>query len=131
MIRIRQYTPADYRMVCKWWKAWEWDCLPESSLPQTGAIASDGKHDICAAWLYRTDSDLALLEWFISNKDALENRKEAITAVIDYLCEQAHRMGVRTVISLAQNQHLLKALERQGFSGKREITFTVARVLNA
>lgn len=119
-LKLRLYSPDDYPMVSDWWRAWRWDVLPQGYLPKLGVIASDENNDICAAWLYRTDSDFALVEWFISNPKAKKNRKEAIALAAGFLCDAAKEQGFKAVIVMVKNQHLIKNLKGLGFVGEQD-----------
>lgn len=108
----------DYETVCGWWEAWGWPAMPLGSLSGCGVVVSVDGVDMCAAWLYRTDSDLALAEWFISNRTAKKGRKEAMSLLIETLCQLAQRMGARCLISTVRNASLIRALRAHGFGGE-------------
>jgi hypothetical protein len=110
---VRLYEPSDYETVKAWWIEWGWQPVPEASLPQIGAII-DGK---AAAWLYQTDSNLAIIDWFITSKDK-EGREEAKQTIIEGLTNAARRLGYGAVITFVRNPHLIKSFEHCGFTGR-------------
>ena len=119
---IRLYTPSDYATVCGWWDEWGWPRIPQSSLPRIGAIT-----EAACAWLYQTDSDCALIEWYITNPRLRKNeRKGIIEPIVEQLCKTAKTLGYSNVISMVRNPHLLKTLNGVGFAPEdRNMTLTV------
>src|SRR5688572_16264398 len=85
----RPYTEQDYPMVCQWWDDWKWPRIPESSLPQVGVVVENEGSPVCAAWIYRTDSDTCLVEWFISDRTASKERRKG---TIEHLIGAAKHM---------------------------------------
>lgn len=119
-LETRLYQDSDYPMVAEWWRAWKWDVLPQECLPELGVIVSDGDTDICAAWLYRTDSAFALIEWVISNPKAKKYRKQAISELIGCLCWHAEKLGFKAVVTMVSHPSLIANMERLGFEGRRD-----------
>lgn len=128
-VYLRLYTPEDYPMVCEWWKSWGWDCVPEHALPPVGVIAYDRTKDICCAWLYRTDSSVALLEWFISNRKATEHRRQAMSMVVDGISNIAKQNGFTSLVTFTKDPHLVRLMEEMGFSGRADHVSNLARSL--
>jgi hypothetical protein len=129
MSHLRLYTTEDYPMVCEWWRAWKWDCVPQEALPEIGVIASDDTQDICCAWMYKTDSKIALLEWFISNPKAKKGREDAIAAVTESIAEIAKRQGFTSLVTFTKHPQLTNQMERLGFSGRADHVSNLARSL--
>lgn len=112
---VRFYEKSDYPMVCEWWKQWGWPAIPESTLPEVGVIY-ENEVPVCAAWIYRTDSDTCLIEWFISNKSATKaQRTGAIEGLVDACKHIAKQMGFSKAFCSIRNQHLIKKMEGRGF----------------
>ncbi len=128
-MKIRPFTPEDYPMVCEWWKYWRWDCFPLEWLPPFGAIISDDDHDICAAWLHRTDTPIALLEWYVSNPEAKDNREAAIKELTAFFCDAAQELGFEAVMVMAKNKHLINKLSDMGFTGEQDGMTHMIRIL--
>lgn len=121
---MRLYQPSDYETVKQWWIDWNWQPVPEHALPNIGAII-DGK---AAAWLYQTDSSIAIIDWFISSKDK-EGREEAKIAIIEGLSGIAKELGYQSVITFARNPHLIKTFENCGFHGRDDNLTNLGRSL--
>lgn len=58
----------DYNIVKEWWEKHNWPVIPQSSLSTTGFIVKDENGEgVLVAWIYHTNSDIAWMEWIISN----------------------------------------------------------------
>lgn len=116
-MKARLYTPDDYPMVCKWWESWGWPCIPEESLPSIGVVIESDNTPVSAAWIYRTDSNMCLLEWFISSKETTkQQRKGSVEALIKASTEMAKSLGFSRVFCSVRNANLMKKLENSGFA---------------
>lgn len=97
---MRRYTPADYPMLCAWYEAYGQKPPAHTSLPLTG-IVIDG---VCAAFLYKTDSDIAMIEGVIANRDAKTLiRGRALCAVLSELFKIAKEQGFSQVYGFTQH----------------------------
>lgn len=115
---VRIVTETSYKAVlCKWWKDWRWAAPAFDMLPRTGVIISIDGEDICAGFLYQTDSKMAWVEYIISNfeyKDR-ENRKKAIEFLINVLSELAKDNGFKYLYTSLKNKSLIERYENCGF----------------
>jgi hypothetical protein len=128
-ISVRMFKEEDYAQIVKWWEWWKWQAVPLDHLPKIGAIVSFNDVDVCAGWLYQTDSKIALLEWVVSNPQAKQGRGECLSALIDELCVAAKSLGFDSVITIAKNAHLLKRLQDHGFTGEEKQMTNLVRIL--
>jgi len=111
-MNIRRYTVEDYKVVTSWWKAHNWPILPEQYLPKTGYVISN----ICAGWLYRTDSKIAWIEWIISNpKSNKLERAIGIKLLVKTLLDKAKELGFDVVFSSIKHPNLMAQFKSQGF----------------
>ena len=111
-MEVRRYTSSDYSSLETWWKDQNWSSVPEDHLPEYGLIV-DG---IAAAFLYRTDSKFALLEFVIANPNSSkEERSEALDLIIDNLLFVAKELGFSTVFTSLEHPKLLERYEKHGF----------------
>lgn len=117
-MNVRFFRPdADYSMVSAWWRAWKWPVLPLDALPKTGVIVSSNDIEVCAGWLYQTDSSIAWLEFIISNpKYREDDRSECVDALIGTLLTLAREAGYKNVFTSTNAAALVKRYERNGFS---------------
>ena len=77
---IRLLEDGDYEnTLVKWWNDWKWDAPAKDFLPQEGRggiMVSKDDVDICAGFLYFTNSKAAWCEFIVSNKDYKEAVEE-------------------------------------------------------
>lgn len=130
MITIGAFTPADYPMVAKWWKAHGWPVLPLEALPEGGGvIAYEGTTPLCAAWLYKTNSSISWMEWFISNPDAPKRcRSLGLDAVIAELDTRAKAQGFKIIHTSMRHPGLIRRMKSHGFIVVDEGMTNLARV---
>lgn len=104
-MNIRKFDrKKDYILVLRWWKDWGWPALPLEALPQNGYIVENMGKPICAAWLYKTDSCLASIEWIISDaKASREEREGTIELLFNKLFDIAKEEGFTMVFSSVKN----------------------------
>jgi hypothetical protein len=92
-MEVRYLDDHDYDVLASWWKDWRWTPPPKDMLPQDGRgglmITKDGE-DICAGFIYFTNSSTAWVEFIISNfQYKQKDRKDAIILLINALSEVA------------------------------------------
>ena len=114
-LKLRPYSPKDYDMVSEWWRAWGWPVIPPESLPEYGVVVESDGQPVCAAWVYRTDTNICLLEWFISDRRASKaKRKGSVELLIEGGKQLGRALGYTKVFSNVRNQSLIKKLENSG-----------------
>lgn len=133
MYNVRVLTEEDYPVLCKWWQFWRFPAPPQDCLPSNGTggiMVSKGDVDICAGFIYFTNSKLTWLEFIVSNNEYREkDRSEAIQFLIDELCGIAERQGYKAVFSSIKNKNLIKHYEACNFqknSGTTEFVKVLA-----
>ncbi|MBH21734.1 MAG: hypothetical protein CML98_08200 [Rhodobiaceae bacterium] len=114
---IRKVKDSDYESILlKWWKDWGWEAPPKDFLPQTGLIVSKEDQDICAGFMYLTNSKVALTEFIVSNKEYKEkDRGLAIDFLIDCIVTLADNNGCKYAHVILKNQRLLNRYKRAGY----------------
>jgi hypothetical protein len=80
--------------------------------------------NICAGWLYKTDSTVCILEWIISNPKAPKAlRGEALDQMIDVMNALASGLGFKVIYAMAKVPRLLKRYRDKGFvTGDQNMT---------
>jgi hypothetical protein len=87
--------------------------LPKTALPHDGKggfmVEKNGK-PIVSAFLYLTNSSIALLEWIVSNPNYKESdRKDAIELLINESEKFCKTMGgIDIMFSIGRNKHLIE-----------------------
>lgn len=84
----------------------------ESLISRTGIIIPN----LCASWLYLTDSNMSFLGWTVSRPDApVRDVHRGIKQVYEELAELAKENGTKVIMSLTPNKGLIKILKSIGF----------------
>ena len=94
MVDVRRYFGNDYEQVKSWFLARKMVPPPEDLLPKNGVIM-DG---IAAGFLYLTDSSVAIIDGYISNKDSVKHeRDQAIDKLTLELISIAKAKGFKII----------------------------------
>lgn len=119
-MEVRYLDDRDYDVLASWWKDWRWTPPPKDMLPQNGRgglmITKDGE-DICAGFIYFTNSSTAWVEFIISNFQYKnkEGRKEAILLLIQALSEVAKDNNCKYIYTSLKNEQLINHYAACGF----------------
>lgn len=90
----RKYKIKDYEQICSWIKKRGFDCPDKNEFSNTGMIV-DG---IAAAFIYLTNSNVAILGNTVTNPDApKEDRQEALRKIANDLEAFAKSCGYKKV----------------------------------
>ena len=121
MIDVRYLNNDDYdNILVGWWKAWRWTPPAREMLPQDGAggimVSIDGV-DVCAGFMYYTNSKTVWIEYIISNPDYKDRPKriEAIDMIINVLSEIAKDKGYKFAYTSLKNQALIDRYKACGY----------------
>jgi len=121
---VRAYTPKDYEMVTRWWKAWDSPIIDQEFLSDIGLIVGES----AACWLYTTNSGLCFLDTCVSDPDS-EYRDEAIDKVIYELTQIAIEKGCKLIYAVPAKPKLIKRALNQGWGIMNEnLTQVGARI---
>lgn len=119
MFQSRILIDDDYSTLVDWWKQFRFPPVAQEMLPNNGLggiIVSKDGIDICAGFLYTTNSKLAWIEFIVSNFEYKSpDRKDAIKHLINDLCAIAKDLGFKAVFTSVKNQSLIKHFEHNGF----------------
>lgn len=123
MLETRILNDSDYETLVYWWNNWsEWEnaAPPKEMLPENGKggiMIHKKSSEICAGFIYTTNSKIAWLEFVISNPNYREqDRKEAIALLINNLCAIAKNLGFKAVFTSVKNPFLINHFQKTGFS---------------
>tara|TARA_R110000744_G_scaffold9251_3_gene29860 strand:+ start:2236 stop:2685 length:450 start_codon:yes stop_codon:yes gene_type:complete len=117
---IRLLKEEDYdNTLVKWWKTWRWTPPIKDLLPDNGKggimVSKDGV-DICAGFLFLTNSKTAWCEYIISNFEYKEDdRPEAIEFLINTLSHMAKDKGYAYVYVSLKNNPLIDRYTNCGY----------------
>jgi hypothetical protein len=116
----RKLREEDYDNTLKgWWTDWGGEIPPRSSLAENGVggvMVSKGDTDICAGYLYQTNSDIAFCEFVVSNYNYREkDRGQAIEFLIETISQLAKIMGARVMWATVFNKSLVQKYKNTGY----------------
>lgn len=103
----------DYRQICSWWDCRDIPAVPLGLLPLNGFIVPG----VCAGFLYLTDSDLAIIEGFISNPEATPiTRNVGLDLITAALCARAKTLGYIAISAFTQLDIITSRATKHGFA---------------
>ena len=118
MFKHRQLTEGDYPTLLKWWSDNRFPAPGQHALPLNGTgglMVSIDDRDICAGFIYDTNSSLAWLEFVVMDfhfKDR-KLREQAKIYLIERLCEVLPNK--KAVFTSVKNDGLIDSLIDSGF----------------
>lgn len=118
---VRKLNSTDYdSILTKWWKNWRWTSPPKDFLPENGLggyIIYDGDIPVVAGFLYITNSNVAWVDWVVSNLEYKnkKNRKIAIETLISSLEIKAKELNKNIMYALVKNQSLINTYVEMGY----------------
>jgi hypothetical protein len=121
MMDVRYIQEGDYdSILVDWWKKWRWTAPSKDMLPENGnggiIISKDGV-DICAGFIYFTNSKTAWIEYIISNPEYKnrEDRVIALNMLINVLSEIIIDKEYKYIYTSVKNKHLMNRYSDCGF----------------
>lgn len=120
MFSKRWLKESDYEQLCDWWTKWRWTPPTRALLPENGTfgimISVDGIN-VCAGFLYLTNSSFGIVEYIVSNFDFKDRelRKEAIKMLIESLNDVAYLEGVDLIFTSVKDPNLIKSNKECGY----------------
>lgn len=121
LVEFRYLDYGDYdSILVEWWKGWRWTPPSRDLLPENGCggiIASKDGVNICAGFIYMTNSKTAWIEYIVSNPNYKDraDRNEAIELVISVLSLVAKDKGYMYAYTSLKNKHLIEKYNNCGF----------------
>lgn len=129
--KLRAITDVEYdEVLVNWWKDWRWTPPSKDFLPNIGIMVSKEDIDICAGYLYVTNSKVSWIEFIVSNFNYRESdRKEAIEFLINSMCVYAKNAGTKYIYTSLNNRSLIKRYENCGFQTGSEGCVELIKIL--
>jgi hypothetical protein len=114
---FRYFEDDDYNTLVDWWKFWRFAPPSLENLPTSGVIVNKDGVDICAGFIYFTNSKMCWIEFIVSNPSVKqkEDRREAIMKVIDILCSVGKENGYELAYTSLKNSNLEEKYLESGF----------------
>lgn len=127
---------SDYDKLKGWWDFWKFPAPAVAALPKyddeltTGLMVSSNGIDICAGFLYETNSALCWVEFIVSNPDSgKEERSEALSLLIDEFTEEAKRLGFGAIFASIKHPSLLNKYIKAGYTLGTKNTNELIKIL--
>lgn len=119
-MEYRLTTKEDYPELLEWWKWFRFPAPSIDMLPnglKDGIIIRQNEINICAAFIYRTPSNICWMEFVVSNPTVKDRklRKEALSLLIEVISQLAKKMGFKLVYSSIKNESLINHYLDNGF----------------
>jgi hypothetical protein len=119
-MEVRFLNDDDYKTLSSWWKDWRWMPPPIDMLPQNGKggimVYKDGI-EICAGFVYFTNSKAAWIEFIVSNFHYRgDDRHEALEFLINSLIEIIKQTGdFKYIYTSLKSKSLIDRYSNCGF----------------
>ena len=85
---------------------------------------------IVSGFVYISNSEMAMLEWVVSNPEYREkDRKEAIELLINCVEHNCRKMGFKHLLTLCRNKHLIETHEKLGWHVNKEPSYELIKNL--
>ncbi len=98
-MNVRPYEPKDFEQIKSWGEKWGAD-YQEDQFPKHGFIVDD----VCAYFIYSTDSSVCFLENLVRNPNAdIGDKFDALGHVIEACFAKAHELGFKIAYATTDN----------------------------
>lgn len=116
-MKLRDYRDKDFEELTRWWDFWRWkDRVDPSILSDIGYVIEEDGLNLCAGWLYTTNSLIASMEFIVSNPFAPKDRVDlALDFLIECLSQRALKEGKRLVMTTINSPSLAKRVTSLGY----------------
>jgi len=109
---MRDFVAADLEDMNRWYTLRGLPPIPLAMLSPTGLIVPS----VAAMWLYKTDSNLAILDCLITNPEApLRERSDAVKCLSRGLLDAAHGAGYKAVVAWCASHGVSRIAQTLGF----------------
>ncbi len=110
---MRTFTMNDYKELCGWFRKRNFQTPPAIFLPPTGLITPD----VAAGFLIRTDCNIGILDFFITNPDAGSHvRAEALEEIARKLILDAQWAGIKAIKCDSKFENIKRLANRLNFT---------------
>ena len=117
-MHVRVYIPAEhYELIANWWTKRDRPVPSPDMMAPTGRIIYMENKPICAGFLFKTDSKIAIINHMVSDPNQLDKnlRDEALNLLISHLIHEAYICGFKIVSASSNLDRLNKRYEKLGF----------------
>jgi hypothetical protein len=122
-MELRAVKYSDYEQLKGWWDYWKFPAPAISALPKyddeitTGLMVYNGGLNICAGFLYETNSALCWVEFIVANPESKkEERSEALSLLINEFTDEAKKLGFGAIFASIKHPSLLNKYIEAGYT---------------
>jgi hypothetical protein len=130
-LTVRALQESDWETLQEWWKWWRWPEMDRGLLPLNGLgglMVCKQDIPIAAGFLYLTNSNVTILDWIISNPKYKENdRKAALTLLIDSFEEVTKVNGYNIIFSFTRNKNLIDIHKNLGYTVDKNPSYEIIK----
>jgi len=127
----------DYELLSEWGEFWRFPLPPVDFLPQSDGlfngfmICDDEGLELCAGFVYETNSKVCWMEYIISNPNMRNKdlRTKSISLLIHFLCESSKQKGYKYMFTTVKNKNLINRYSDNGFSIGTKGTTEMIKIL--
>lgn len=121
---LRRYNHRlDYELIVGWYEARGLQAPPADFLSGTGYIMDDR----VAAWLYKTDSTVAMIEGVISDPKTVPSlRHQSLTKLCAFMVDAATMLGFNHIIGMTKHSSIANICESLGFKRDDMAIYTLS-----
>lgn len=117
-MEVVEYQPEKHNdMLLTWYNQWGLSPHSIELLPGTGLIIEN----VCALFLYRTNSLLCLVEGFISNREAEDTvRAQGLDLISSKMDEWIKELGFKQIMTFSNNPKVIERAKSMNFDVSKE-----------
>lgn len=116
-----------YKTLKGFWEQYDWSAPKIEYLPKTGYVSKVGGEIIAACFYYRTNSQMAILDWLIADRNSDRRIREmAIVKLIKKIKAEAVLKGFSVLYTISGNARLIETYEGHGFEMMERDAYTMA-----
>jgi hypothetical protein len=105
-----------YPEVVEWWKYYAWPKVEKDALSTFGMMVVHDGQNLCAGWLYVTNSQFCIIEWLVTNPYApLKIRVQGLECLVERLVKEGQGFGKRLAFTSVKSRGLIRMLKKRGF----------------
>jgi|SRR6478609_7169558 len=124
------FRPEDYEDIKVWCEKRSCPLISTESLSETGFIVKVREEKIMAGWFYHTNSNIAWLEFVITNPDSSsENRHQALDLFFETTVNYAKECGIKNLFAVADDNGIIERMQKQNFNVSNNKVFILGRSL--
>lgn len=99
-------------------------------LPQNGYVVEDGQEKVVMGFIYKTECNGALFDYFVSNPKSEKGiRRESLNAMVHYMLKDAKKMNIEHVTAITDIPRVAELSKQHGFTQKFKNMDIYGRVL--